>query len=85
MEETRTGPRRSEAPAEDGPRCLLCGSPGVCVGVWTVRSAPMRLRLGLPPEGTSVFRYALCDACRHIPDLAGIVEEFIISVYPHRN
>ena len=45
----------------------------------------MRLRLGLPPEGTSVFRYALCDACRHIPDLAGIVEEFIISVYPHRN
>ena len=45
----------------------------------------MRLRLGLPPEGTSEFRYALCGACADLPDLAGIVEEFIISVYTQRN
>jgi len=53
--------------------CLLCGAPGVCVGMWMADAiGPRYFETG---ESHDSREYALCRTCFDLPDKVEMIEE----------
>jgi hypothetical protein len=67
---------RRRRTGDDG--CLLCGRPGVFLGVWAPDAECQRKVLA-PPGKLRLVTYLLCEPCKDLPGMPDRIEAKILS------